>query len=504
MSLSKRQVYENNINRLVQSLTDEEIDKLTRPVIQERKAKLERNFDKFEEEHVKLVSEAPTAGDTAQYNAKYDEVDKIVEVLRDKLAAKDHKLAEAENAARAITPNANAQQTINVTMKSANLLANIDDTWGVFRGEWEKFKDWSEKFRANVHENDVLSAVQKCQLLTKACKGAAAATIGNGNGQLAATEANYNRAWAQLHEVYNDDYLAVLATTKKLINFTPIDHASHSQIRRMLDMIHEVEGELSNHFSIEQWHPIILFTCLFRLDATTYEKWESERTNTKDTENQNPNDQPAAEADENANNLQAEGEQKRPKIPSLTQFKKFLECRARLLTHQSQQARDNMNLNQNSARSRDSSRDSNRHRDRSRQRPTAETGAIPKKYPNRSNDDYKAPSSRAKLPLCRLCGEDHGLFACNQFRDMSLEDKLDLVKRNRLCHVCFHEHAKGECHIKQHACKKCNNGSIHNTQICPSIEAMKRTSLLSQIGKANPEPIKFDDSRKRRGNQGDD
>lgn len=154
-------------------------------------------------------------------------------------------------------------------------MSNITDTWGSFHGDWDKWPDFREKFKANVHENDVLTSVQKCQLLIKACKGAAFATIGGKS--LAATEANYARAWKRLHEVYTDDYLAVQQTVKRLLTTPAMQEANHDQIRRMLDMIHDVEGKLSSFFEVEHWQPIIMFTCLFRLDADTYEKWETER-----------------------------------------------------------------------------------------------------------------------------------------------------------------------------------------------------------------------------------
>lgn len=486
MALSRRNQFERNIKRLIAECTDDLIKTMLQSSVDDNIIKIQRNFDKFEIEHLLLIAEAKTPQETQDHDDKYAEVDEQCSTLRQKLMQRALDLKKIADDARGPTPaNIAAPQTVEVNLKSANLLSNIDDTWGTFHGEWDKWPDFREKFKANVHENDVLTPVQKCQLLIKACKGAAFASIGGKD--LAATEANYLRSWQHLHEVYTDDYLAIQQTLKKLIAFKPIQEATYQQLRRMLDMIHEVEGWLSNFFEIKHWEPIIMFICLFRVDAATYEKWETERQNlsprNKATEDQN--DVNMADVGDDQAQVQADEEPKGPAIPSLKQFKKFLECRARILLHQQGQGEPSSNQQ---SRSRDSSLN--------RQRPTSNTGAIPKVRPKTEQEGSKR--SYKKLPLCRLCNEDHGLFKCPKFLNMSFDERIDMVKTNKLCPVCFHSHAEGECYVDQRPCNRCNGRKYHNTIVCPTREAEKRTTFMSVVGNS-PEPLTFRDrSNKRR------
>lgn len=192
---------------------------------------------------------------------------------------------------------------------------------------------------------------------------------------------------------------------------------------------------------------------------------------------------------------QNEDDAEEPKLPTLDQFKSFLERYSRILVHTKGQNRNELDKGQHRSRSRDQS--ANRHRT------GASTGAISKGMASKSENDsrYNQGSNQRrptnKLPLCRLCGADHGLFSCQIFRDMPFDEKIDLVNKHWLCKVCFHIHDQGDCHINQHPCKKCNNRQTHNTLICPSREAEKRTAMLSVVGN-NPNPITFGKAGQKR------
>lgn len=491
MALQRRNQFEKNITRLRDACPDDQIQTMDRTKTEDSIAKLQRNFDNFEREHLQLVGEAKTANEITPLDEKYDEIDDMCTTLRLKLTARQHEINRAEaQAQRPTQTDDTTKQTIEVNLKSANLMSNITDTWGPFHGDYDKWPDFREKFKANVHVNDVLTPVQKCQLLIKACKGAAFATIGGKT--LAATEANYVRAWKRLHEVYTDDYLAVQQTVKQLLTTTVMQEPNHDQIRRMLDMIHDVEGKLSNFFDVESWHPIIMFTCLFRLDADTYEKWETERQASAfrqqkpnqpqaDAMEEDRNDQPLVEVDENA--------VQKPNIPSLEKFKQFLETQCRVLVHKMGQMNSAQNSNQ--SRSRDSSSN--------RSKPSQQTGAIPKTKP-KSNDQQGARQPKRKLPPCRLCNEDHGMFKCDIFKSMPFDDRVELVRKHHLCEVCYHVHNPGDCYVTQRPCDKCPGEIYHNTQLCPTREADRRTStLMSVVGNA-PEPITFSKPNNKRRN----
>lgn len=491
MAANRRATFEKNIRRLVDDCPDDHINQMDRPTINDNLDKLRRNFDRFETEHLGLVGESKTVNETQAHDEKYVEIDEIATALRRKLAKRDLDLKKEEEIARQPQQaNAIAPQQVEVNIKNPNVFNNIDDTWGTFYGDWNKWPDFRERFRANVHENDALTPVQKCQLLIKACKNAAKSTIGV---DIAATEANYIRAWEQLHRVYQDDYLAIQQTVSKLLTFRDIQMASYNDLRAMSDMIHSVEGELSNFFDVKHWHPMIMFACLLRLDSETYEKWEVERQSmlakkderaNNDAQIEQPNEQQQQRPNQNDDN--SEG----LVLPTLDQFKGFLERHSRILMHKHGQSRDS-SIDKNQSRNRDSS--ANR----------SKTGAVPKGKSNQQesgprhgqNSNQRRPMQ--KLPPCRLCNNDHGLFSCQIFRDMPFAERVEMVNKYNLCKVCFHIHEQGNCHINQHPCKKCHGQQTHNTLICPSREAEKRTAMLSVVGNS-PNPITFSSQGNKR------
>lgn len=489
MAQQRRTAFETNITRICDACPDDQISVMDRPKTEDTIAKLQRNFEKFETEHLVLIGEAKTAAETTTLSEKYEEIDDRCTAVRIKLIARQLELTQAEAHAQRPMP-VDAGQERSIILKSANLMSNITDTWGPFHGDWDKWPDFREKFNANVHENDVLTPVQKCQLLIKACKGAALATIGGKS--LAASEANYARAWKRLHEVYTDDYLAVQQTVKQLLSTQAMQEPNHDHIRRMLDTIHEVEGKLSSYFDVEQWHPIILFTCLFRLDPDTYEKWETERaTAFRQSEAMtNATGAQAMDDDQNAQGgPEGQGENaKKHNIPSLHVFKQFLETQSRVLIHKMGQSGTLLDSSQ--SRSRDSS--SNRSKQSSK------TGAIPKAKPNDQRGAVGGPGK--KLALCRMCQEDHGMFSCVIWKAKPFDWKVDYVRRHQLCEVCYHKHGPGECAVKnQRPCTDCPGNPLHNTQLCPTREATRRTTMMSVVGNV-PEPLTFSKSSSKRRN----
>lgn len=72
---------------------------------------------------------------------------------------------------------------------------------------------------------------------------------------------------------------------------------------------------------------------------------------------------------------------------------------------------------------------------------------------------------RTRTPLkCKLCQDDHHMFACPTYRGMSATDKLKKVKELSLCIACLGTHTQIECprHFTCHKCGKAHHSSLHD------------------------------------------
>ena len=68
---------------------------------------------------------------------------------------------------------------------------------------------------------------------------------------------------------------------------------------------------------------------------------------------------------------------------------------------------------------------------------------------------------RRQEPPCILCKENHRLWYCQQFKDMSVKNRLDLVVSNKLCLNCFMQgHTAGDCR-KSSVCSVPGCGKKH-------------------------------------------
>lgn len=99
-----------------------------------------------------------------------------------------------------------------------------------FHGEyldWTRFKD---TFEAAVHNNTHLGKVEKFSYLQSLIKGEASRQCAN----LALTDANYDIAWAQLHDRYQNPYKISEAILEQLFSY-PTSNGTPKSIKGLLD-----------------------------------------------------------------------------------------------------------------------------------------------------------------------------------------------------------------------------------------------------------------------------
>ncbi|GBM25297.1 hypothetical protein AVEN_45925-1 [Araneus ventricosus] len=109
-----------------------------------------------------------------------------------------------------------------------------------------------------------------------------------------------------------------------------------------------------------------------------------------------------------------------------------------------------------------------------------------KNLPNFTNKSSKAfMINENKRKSCVVCKKSvHPIFRCHTFLNLSIEERLKLIRLHKICDLCLKmNHKKYECHSQY----KCVCGARHNKLICESGDSTKTvsTECAKENGKVN-------------------
>ncbi|XP_073961981.1 uncharacterized protein [Choristoneura fumiferana] len=208
---------------------------------------------------------------------------------------------------------------------------------------------------------------------------------------LPVTDSNYDLAWNMLQGRYNNKRIIVNSILSRLINQKKMNAGTAKSIREILDVTMECLNKLKGQgVDTTSWDAIIIHMTVSKLDTETHKEWEEEVS------------------DMNINEL-----------PSLSKFERFLEKRFRVLEMMH---------------------------------------PIPTTSANIQREPYHAIKSRSFVVAaemkCGFCKQNHVLFQCKEFQQLTLERKTDFVQNQRLCFNCL---------MPGHPVKYCNNKSSCHT-----------------------------------------
>jgi len=208
------------------------------------------------------------------------------------------------------------------------------------------------------------------------------------------TDGNYEEALQVLKKRYENKRLTVYSHAKALLQAPACTSDSFVNLRKLLNAVTENLGALKVLGApIDQWDFILVPLVCERLDTESRRQWELAQ---KDTEP--------------------------PKYKDLVDF---LEIRCKALE---------------AAPSTSSSKSSNSN-------PSSSS------KPNRSNTVTSFTSHEAS---CVVCGENHALYHCAKFKGSSYNEKVNIIKSNKLCFNCLlrTKHIAAECEYGN--CRKCS------------------------------------------------
>ena len=217
---------------------------------------------------------------------------------------------------------------------------------------------------------------------------------------LPTTSANYNVALRILKERYDNKRMIIRSHLDAIVKFSPMQHESADQLRKLITVFME--------------NSLALTALGEDVDAADYvwvyllsEKLDSETRH--QWELHSPSDKPQTADD----------------------LLKFLEERARALDF-------SMPKNTDTAKAKDTAR-----------------------FKDKGNVEVYHNQATTNCPKC---SENHGIFNCSDFNSLSIEDRVQFVKNNKLCFNCLRTgHSSKDCKSKSgcRICKKRHNTLLH-------------------------------------------
>lgn len=262
-----------------------------------------------------------------------------------------------------------------------------------FNGKYEEWQTFYDLFCSLIHNNKCLSSVQKLHYLKCNITGDPEALLRN----FSTTDANYEEAWQQLVKRYNNKRFNCNAILRMLFAQKQIPTESAYLIKQLVDTTSTCLKSLSNiGVNTTNWDMIVNYLIVSKLDSETMKQWEQHLS---------------------ANNYE---------LPTWTQLREFLESRFRSLEM----------IESNKIR-------------------TAQPKPVIKPKVFHSNVCKDSKDINKNKIKCALCGDEHYIFYCKKFGELSTKERQDFVQSNKLCFNCLAPtHAVVKCR-QSACCKKC-------------------------------------------------
>lgn len=296
-----------------------------------------------------------------------------------------------------------------------------------FSGKYEEWQTFFDLFCSLIHNNKYLSPVQKLHYLKGNLSGEPEILIRN----YSTTDANYEEAWNQLTERYNNKRFNCNAILRILFAQKPIYTESATLLKQLVDTTSTCLKSLNNMgVPTDTWDMIINYLVVSKLDSESMKHWEQNLS--------------ISNCD----------------LPTWSELKNFLEARFRSLEMI----------------------ESNKMR-------TVQPKSLVKPKAFHSNINKNNKVSEIK---CAMCSGDHYVYHCKKFGEITSKQRQDFVQANKLCFNCLAPtHSVVKCR-QSACCRRC--GRRHHTLLHfekeQNMEKMNEgvsaaTGVGSSLGKDN-------------------
>jgi hypothetical protein len=366
---------------------------------------LKMKFEKFKS----LESEFDSVQKQIESHVEEDAVDEQVdyrEEFENNFIAAAVRVNKILDAAKSETPNGNTHHS-NISVTNPNFVPVALPTMSLpsFDGSWEQWLSFYQRFDSLIHSNASLSPIQKFQYLNSCVTGEASSVIKS----LGITTENYPIAIALLKERYDDQRLIIKNHIRALFDLPNVTKDSPASLRQLIDKVDlHLKVLKTLDAPTETWDLLIIHLIELKLDAFTMREWET--TNKKT-------------------------------MPTLKDMYAYLKDRCRVW--------EAIQFHKNPEKNRDVQSKSN------------------------PQQKSKAPFTRSssnlatQQPSCKLCNQNHFMYQCKQFLNLSVSARIAEVKRLKLCFNCLRSTSHSASQCKSGVCKICNkmhNSLLHLTE----------------------------------------
>lgn len=215
---------------------------------------------------------------------------------------------------------------------------------------------------------------------------------------LSLTNENFEVAWDLLKRRYYNPNVIINQLVKNLFNLKKIERESKSALRELLDVTQRnIQSLKALEQPVEYWDVLLIYMISSKLDNKTQKAWQSEHSTAT--------------------------------LPTFQQLLDFLYARCTML--------DNLEIVHTAQPSFQKS----------------------KSYAKPKSSTQSRLTFVSRIENCSVCKENHPVYACPQFKQMSISDRVAHIKQTRVCYNCFRKHNVKECMAS--SCKHCQGR--HNT-----------------------------------------
>ncbi|XP_045477941.1 uncharacterized protein LOC123683085 [Harmonia axyridis] len=306
-----------------------------------------------------------------------------------------------------------------------------------FSGDIKQWPSFFELFNALITDNENLSDIQRLMYLKSALSKEPLKLIEN----LEVVGLNFNIAINTLKDRYDNPYLIVNSYIRKLLNVPSLTKSNEHALRDFITQIKTNIAALKTYKLSEKLTDLI-FIQIFtqKLDFTLKKEYEEEKNTSE--------------------------------FPTLPEFIGFLEKKYKVL--------ENLGSTEQTGHSKFKTSPKYAH-----------TNSYHANTSNRTNKN--------KFFKCLMCNMDeHKIYSCRKFMNLSPNDRLSLVKEKNAClncltlghsvQSCSSQHTCFNCHRKHHSLLHFNRTSTrHYSNEVPSQRSNNEVSRLNNLSQIQNE-----------------
>lgn len=262
-----------------------------------------------------------------------------------------------------------------------------------FSGEYKLFRTFIDRYNSLVHKNTSLNPIDKYNYLVSSLSGPPLTLVKS----IPLTENNYENAYESLVNRYDNKRLIAISHLQAIDNAPIISFNTKSahSLRNLVDTFNENLAALKSFsLPVEEWDFLLYFLLCKHLDEETKTQFEFSSHNSKNA------------------------------LPSYKLLVKFITERCDSL--------DAIEF--------------------SKQPPSPQRlkNSTPSKYNSKSKQSSSFFIHANANMSCNFCKSDHSIYKCQSFREITVQDRINFVRKNKLCLNCL-----SSCHLL----KDCNSKS---------------------------------------------